>query len=126
MSEMGVNNNTNLGAAIDASPTECSTPSVAQKTSLSHTPAADDVENGVLATPTSAATSAATPLQEQDAAPVVKKKLKKKKKKAGGYKSFLKKALKSSSSDKEKKQRHLDKISRTLGGGAFDKMDDKL
>lgn len=123
---MGVNNNNNLGAAIDAAPTECSTPSVAKKASLSHTPAADDVENGAPAGPAGAANSAATPLQEQDAAPVVKKKTKKKKKKAGGYKSFLKKALKSSSSDKEKKQRHLDKISRTLGGGAFDKMDDKL
>lgn len=111
---MGVDKTNTMG--LQSTPTECSTPEVKQPSRKAYT--AEDST-----TPTAAA-AAAAPLKAKDAA--TEKPKKKKKKKKSGYKAFMRKAMKSSVSDKEKKAKHLAKISKSIGGGSFNKMDDKL
>ena len=110
MSEMGVPNK------VIESPSTAECERAAAVSASPESKRASETDTGV---------GSGTSGMEVRAAPTKKaKKLKKKKK--GGYKSFLKKAMRSGSSDKAKKEQYLQKIQRTMGGGNFAKMDDKL
>jgi hypothetical protein len=121
MSEMGVDKNSSM---LEATSPACARPEAV----------ADAAENNVGVTPCTpvASTGGAEALQEEQEGassatpPPADKKAKKKKSKAGGYKSFLKSALRGSADDGAKKEQYLQKISKTMGGGGFDKLPDKL